>query len=369
MATNDPGGGQNDAQTTLKSDSYANRLKTDVKFDNRLKRNLLEITLEKTSSEVESEVIISQEAIARLFRSLKLDITTQVEGYQVIFNKGVHIISVWVANGVNLDKFCVSENISVGKGIITGSIRPAGRQNVTVTITGLDFNTPDTLVHDYIQKFGGQVLNKKVIYSKFSDGPFSGKYTGERKYQVNFTDAKRHMGTYHFLDGARVRVYYKGNIKTCGRCHSSAYHCPGGALAKICEEKGGARITLIDHMKKLWSEINFSPNSFELPESVDHEQDLPISNMTSFEIAQNDIQTSSQNGSQLCQAQPNLDRCIGLKINNFPLEMDNDEILKFINEKIQGNISQSDIEIIRSKKNSNVTIPKGLDKKSISYAM
>ena len=182
MATNDPGGGQNDAQTTLKSDSYANRLKTNVKFDNRLKRNLLEITLEKTSSEVESEVIISQEAIARLFRSLKLDIITQVEGYQVIFNKGVHIISVWVANGVNLDKFCVSENISVGKGIITGSIRPAGRQNVTVTITGLDFNTPDTLVHDYIQKFGGQVLNKKVIYSKFSDGPFSGKYTGERKY-------------------------------------------------------------------------------------------------------------------------------------------------------------------------------------------
>ena len=116
-------------------------------------------------------------------------------------------------------------------------------------------NTPKSLVHEYIQKFGGKVLNKNVIYGKFTDGPFSGKYTGERKYQVNFTDVKRHMGIYHFLDGARIGVYYRGNIKTCGRCHSSAYHCPGGALAGVCEEKGGEMITLICGQKSIFHQL------------------------------------------------------------------------------------------------------------------
>ena len=182
-----------------------------------------------------------------------------------------------------LEKFCVAENTNIGKGLITGSIRPAGRQDVTVSITGLDFNTPDTLVQEYIQKFGGHVLSNCVIYSKFNDGPFSGKYTGERKYQVNFTDLKRHMGTYHYLDGARIRIFYRGNIKTCGRCHKSAHDCPGGAIAKICEENGGGRLSLADHMRKIWSEIGFSPQSFELPDSVNDVHDIPISNLVNFD--------------------------------------------------------------------------------------
>ena len=66
MATNDPGGGRNTSDT----DSYAKRLKTNVKFDHRLKRNVLEITLEKTSDDSDNEVTLSQEAIARLFKSL-----------------------------------------------------------------------------------------------------------------------------------------------------------------------------------------------------------------------------------------------------------------------------------------------------------
>ena len=194
--------------------SYADRLKTNIKFDQRLKRNVLEITLEKTMKE--AEIVLDQQCVARLCRSIGLDIDSQVEGYQTLFNSGKNMISLWVMKGINLERFCREENINVGKGVVTGMIRPAGRKDVTVTICGLDFNTPDNLICDYIRKFGGTILNVNVIYSKFTEGPFKGKFNGDRKYQVDFSNSTRSMGTYHFLDGARVRVFYRGNQKSCG---------------------------------------------------------------------------------------------------------------------------------------------------------
>ena len=137
-------------------------------------------------------------------------------------------------------------------------IRPAGRRDVTVTVSGLDFNTPDNLVCDYIRKFGGTILNVNVIYCKFSEGPFKGKFNGERRYQVDFTDSSRTMGTYHFLDGAKIRVFYRGNTKTCGRCHKTARDCLGAGIARECEDQGGVRVHLADHMKHLWAEIDFN---------------------------------------------------------------------------------------------------------------
>ena len=51
-----------------------------------------------------------------------------------------------------------------------------------VTVAVLDFNTPDTLMQEYIIKFGGKLMNPSVSYSKFTKGPFKEKYNGERKY-------------------------------------------------------------------------------------------------------------------------------------------------------------------------------------------
>ena len=124
---------------------------------------------------------------------------------------------------------------------MTGMIRPAGKKDVTVSIVGIGFNTPDSFVMDCLSKFG-------VIYSKFESGPFRGKYNGERKYQVDFTKTNRHMGTYHLIDGCKIRVYYRGNKKTCGRCHKLASECPGDAVAKNCALGGGDCVSLSDHM-------------------------------------------------------------------------------------------------------------------------
>ena len=79
-----------------------------------------------------------------------------------------------------MDRFCKDVNIKVTENIVTGVIRPSGKKEVTVAITGLDFNTPDKLVLEYLGKFG-DLVNQSVIYSKLETGPLKGKYRGEQK--------------------------------------------------------------------------------------------------------------------------------------------------------------------------------------------
>ena len=85
--------------------SYAERLKSHVSFSQRLNRNILEISLEKSNRQSLSQDL-SSESIANVFKSLGIDIVTQLEGYQ-IQNKGFNsAISVWFKEGVNIEKFC-----------------------------------------------------------------------------------------------------------------------------------------------------------------------------------------------------------------------------------------------------------------------
>ena len=220
----DPGGGLNKVQP-----SYADRLKTNIKYDQRLKRNVLQIVIEK--NEKEAEIVLDPTTVARVLRSIGIAIDTQMVGYQIQFGRPC-ILSVWVQQGVNLERFCKMENILVSKGVMTGSIRPAGRKDVIVTVSGLNFNTPDTLMQEYFIKFGGKLMTTSVSYSRFTEGPFKGKFNGERKYQVDFSEATSSMGTYHYIDGSRLRVFYRGNTKTFGRCHQVSGQCRGEGVRK-----------------------------------------------------------------------------------------------------------------------------------------
>ena len=83
------------------------------------------------------------------------------------------------------------------------------------------------------------MVSKNVIYARHGEGPFRGKLNGDRKYKVDMTAATSTMGTYHYLDGERVRVYYRGNTKTCVRCHQGAQQCRGGGIARECQTEGG----------------------------------------------------------------------------------------------------------------------------------
>ena len=80
------------------------------------------------------------------------------------------------------------------------------------------------------------------------------------------------MGTFHSLDGMRLKIFYRGNENTCGRCHQGRSKCPGQAVAKICQENKGEKVLLSDHMRKLWAEIGFNPTSFELEDEKDEDE-------------------------------------------------------------------------------------------------
>ena len=141
--------------------TYAEKLKTNVRYDQRLKRNVLEIFFDKDDRETD----IDDNCIARLFKSLGIDIGSQVEGTQV----KQRVITVWMAQGINLEKFCKEDSIRVAHGVKTTFTRPAGRKDVSVTITGLDFNTPDTFIIQYLNMFG-TVLDSNVIQRRTFQG-------------------------------------------------------------------------------------------------------------------------------------------------------------------------------------------------------
>ena len=334
-----------------KTSSYADRLKTNVRFDQRLKRNVLEITLEKTGKD--SNLDVSQADIVRVFTTLGIDITTQVQGYQVQFKGKVNVISVWMAPGISLDRFCKDVNIRVKEGVMTGLIRPEGKTDVKVSIVGLDFNTPDTFVFDYLSKFG-VVTSKTVVYSKYEIGPFKGKFNGERKYQVDFKNAPRHMGTFHLIDGCKVRVFYRGNKKTCGRCHKTAEACPGKSIAKECESNGGDRVFLSLHMKYLWSEVGFVPANFEIDEEEDvcgepsneANVDAPVIVATSFPAITKPEPTNRD-----------VDKYNGITIRNIPSTLDDKSILQFlINYGVPTEHDSDHIRITKKPRNSSVFV-------------
>ena len=140
--------------------SYAEKTKMNIRYDQKLKRNVLEIEVKKETNG--DEIILSEETVANLLRKINLDIYIDVEGYQVSHGYNKSKIEVLCKPGLDLEQFCTQESLEVEKGVKTSYIRPAGRKYVEVKVTGLGFNTPDSLVQDYIVKFGGKLVTTDV---------------------------------------------------------------------------------------------------------------------------------------------------------------------------------------------------------------
>ena len=291
---------------------------------------------------------LDQESTSRLLKVLGIDILAQVEGYQVIGR----MLKVWLKEGISLERFCRQESIVVNKDLRTGMIRPAGRTDVTVSIFGLDFNTPDTFVFDYLNKFG-TVMKNEVIYGRYTEGPFKGKFNGDRRYQVDFSQSERAMGTYHIIDGNKVRIFYSGNRKTCGRCHNFSDNCPGGGISKDCENSKGPRVSIIDHMRNLWETINFVPNSFEFnlveegSDASERVNDKPIRDTTGF-------------SPKLDRPEPtpnDIARYGGLTVLNFPKKVSDQEIFDFLKEVGGEELTDNtEIKLNRTSKNTSASL-------------
>ena len=143
---------------------------------------------------------------------------------------------------------------------------------------------------------------------------------------MDFGSNSTPMGTYHIIDNCKVRIFYRGNSKSCGRCHQFANNCIGGGLAKNCEAGGGTRIALADHMKALWSKIGFQPVNFTLETDLAQQEeeqvvsDIPIINNSRFPT------TLVRN--EPCEE--DFERCDGITVKNIPKNIEEKCIWEFL---------------------------------------
>ena len=343
-----PGGGK----------SYSDKLRTNVNYNQRLKRNVLEISLEKT--EDDADLNVGENNMERVMSSLGIDMNLVV-GFQTKYRGKFIIMSVWFEPSVNLDRFCKDEKIKVTKGVTTGYIRPAGRPEVVVTVTGLDFKTPDHFVIEYLNKFGN-VVNQQPIYCKGKEGFMKDKYNGIRKYQVDFTKSSRQMGSYHFLDGEIVRISYRGNTETCGRCHQVAKNCPGGGKKKECRERGGQYMHISEHMKELWGAIDFVPAGFELPAMEVEDQEKAHGgdvDILETEIFEKKVERQTPQDKDI-------EKYEGVTISNFPTYLSEAEVLTFLLEKgLPKDIDNRIVQLTRTERNMKVIINEALKPETV----
>ena len=265
MASNnvDPGGGNHPP-------SYSSRVKKNISSYKKLDRNVLIVFIEKKSQE--DVLYLNGDQVSNVCALIGLSVTCDTQGYQAQYGRKGITLSVWCKPGVSLERLVTEEPRVFTDQLTITSVRPAVRREVSVLVTGLHFNTPDTQVKEYLESFGAKVSGEPV-YSVHKEGPWKGQFNGDRRYRADFTSQKLPMGTYHLVDGAKVRVLYPGNTRTCARCHQGPSLCPGGGMARDCAQLGGQRQPLIAHMRQLWARVDFMPGE-EGGQGMDEEDEV-----------------------------------------------------------------------------------------------
>ena len=133
-----------------------------------------------------------------------------------------------------------------------------------MTISGLHPNTNDQAVTKYLAAHGKVSATDRVIHHVYPGAPRSslcaGKLNGNRSYMVEISKS---MGSYHIIDGEKVSVKYRGQDRTCARCHKTESVCPGKAMARDCSSD---RVLLSAHMGEHWAKVGYKPDSSELNE-------------------------------------------------------------------------------------------------------
>ena len=256
-------GGRGDGQ----GKTFAEKLKEGINREERLTRNVLEINLE---DDYGARINVGKDTIAKLFNTIGIRIGSDIEAYQV----GIKKIFVWLKSETDVMRFCKDESIRVTNTVRTSLIKPMDKKEVAVTIRGINLNTSDRVVIDYLNHHG-KVKSEKVIYDVDKEGPFKGIRNGDRKYLCDFSNG-RNMGSFHLIDGSKVTVTYAGQRRTCGRCHETSRNCPGGGLGKICYEKKRPKIDILDHMKAHWDVIGYKPSDFKLSEDIEDPIEIPV---------------------------------------------------------------------------------------------
>ena len=223
-------------------------------------KNVLEVRLEKSEN---ARFNLSNVETEGLLRKLGIDSTHFIGVSACPEGKGVVYITLHPS--VNINRFIHKNEAYVLKeGVQTSYIRPAGKKEVSVLVTGLHPNTKDQAVMRYLAAHGKVSQSDQVIHhvypGKAGSSLLAGKLNGNRSYMVEVT---KHMGSFHIIDGEKVSIRYRGQIRSCARCHRPETQCPGKGVARECSSE---RILLSTHMQDHWKDIGYKPDNSDLNE-------------------------------------------------------------------------------------------------------
>ena len=151
-----------------------------VKKSERLRRNVLEISIER---EMNAEELTS-DMICDLLSELGIN-RANVEGIQLVPERRPKKIFIWMDQSVDLLPFCRGKQFHFPGGIKTGHIKPMDKIETEVLIKGLNINTPDGSVMEYLSLFG-KILKHEVVYVKNKVGPFTGLKNRDSKFLMDF---------------------------------------------------------------------------------------------------------------------------------------------------------------------------------------
>ena len=263
--------------------SWAERLGSSL--PSRVNRNILEVVLEKDER---GAFIVKEEECARLMQKIGLDLRpgAQVEEVQIC-PSGRGVILITLRDNVKIEDFCRYDVLVITEsGIRSSMMKPAGKKEVVVTLKGVHPNTRDSVVLDYLSKFG-KIVTTKVVHGEFAAGPLRGMKNGDRSYKME-VKAGESIGSYHYIDGQKVSLRYAGQQQTCGRCHGTSQNCRGRGIAKKCEMEGGIRIDFADYILGLWQRIGYTPTKELNIEEVEDEVEQVVDSFTPTKVPTKD---------------------------------------------------------------------------------
>ena len=232
-------------------------------------KNVLEVRLERSEGARFNLSMVEQEG---LLKKLGIDgnhftgVSSCPEGKGVVY--------ITLHPSVNITRFLYKNEAYVLKeGVQTSVIRPAGKKEVSVMVSGLHPNTKDQAVIRYMAAHGKVSQSDKVVHhvypGKSGSSLLAGKLNGNRSYMVEVT---KHMGSYHIIDGEKVSIKYRGQTRSCARCHMAETQCPGKGVARDCSSD---RVLLSVHMEEHWKIIGYTPDA-SISEDVDGDLEVSV---------------------------------------------------------------------------------------------
>lgn len=278
-----------------------------------MNKNILEVVLEKDDR---GAFVVSDDDCARLIRKLGLDQRpgVQVEGVQIC-PSGRGVILITLKDTVKVENYCRYDILEVTEsGIRSTMVKPAGKKEVVITVKGIHPNTRDSMVLNYLSKFG-KVVTTKVVHGVFNTGPLKGMKNGDRSYKLEIKPGVN-IGSYHVLEGQKVSLRYQGQQQTCGRCHETPQLCKGRGIAKKCQAEGGVRIEFSEYILGLWNKIGYTPQNEELGQDLN---------------AENEAEEDNNVEAFTPPKAPNpFEVFVGVSIKQFPKETDQGEIMELL---------------------------------------